>query len=143
MDIFFLQEVSPEVYGRVYAEKVAENIGGGLEVRIGLHTQHLPIFVRMLDKDSVVGYENGLKSLIPTALVFGVLGYPFVLPDMIGGNAYKNSTTQTGDLLGRLIFYALDLQFDFSCEHFSTKHFLLTVISNPFCCLVLIIFFIV
>jgi len=40
----------------------------------------------MLDKDSVWGHDNGLRSIIPTALAFGVAGYPFVLPDMIGGN---------------------------------------------------------
>jgi hypothetical protein len=44
----------------------------------------------MLDKDSRWGYDNGLKSLIPTNLHFGILGYPFVLPDMIGGNVYGN-----------------------------------------------------
>jgi len=43
----------------------------------------------MLDKDSVWGYDNGLKTLIPTLLHFGILGYPYTLPDMIGGNAYN------------------------------------------------------
>lgn len=43
----------------------------------------------MLDKDSVWGYDNGLRSIIPTALLFGLVGYPFVLPDMIGGNGYS------------------------------------------------------
>ena len=42
----------------------------------------------MFDKDSRWGYDNGLKSVITTLLHFAVLGYPFVLPDMIGGNAY-------------------------------------------------------
>jgi len=42
----------------------------------------------MLDKDSNWGYDNGLKAMIPTLLHFGIIGYPFTLPDMIGGNAY-------------------------------------------------------
>jgi alpha-glucosidase (family GH31 glycosyl hydrolase) len=42
----------------------------------------------MLDKDSSWDYTNGLKSMIPSLLLFSVLGYPFALPDMIGGNAY-------------------------------------------------------
>jgi len=40
----------------------------------------------MLDKFSDWGHNNGLRSIIPTALAFGIAGYPFVLPDMIGGN---------------------------------------------------------
>jgi len=42
----------------------------------------------MPDKDSSWRHDNGLRSIIPSALVSGILGYPFVLPDMIGGNAY-------------------------------------------------------
>jgi len=42
----------------------------------------------MLDKDTAWSHDNGLRSIIPTALVSGILGYPFVLPDMIGGNGY-------------------------------------------------------
>ena len=60
-----------------------------LEVRVGARTQSLPVFVRMMDKISTWDYELGLKSLIPTALTFSILGYPFILPDMIGGNAYQ------------------------------------------------------
>ena len=60
------------------------------EVRVGYRTQTQPIFVRMMDKFSNWGHDNGLKSVIPCALTFGILGYPFVLPDMIGGNAYDN-----------------------------------------------------
>ena len=41
-----------------------------------------------MDKDSSWGYDNGLRALIPNVLTYGVIGYPFVLPDMIGGNAY-------------------------------------------------------
>lgn len=42
----------------------------------------------MGDKESRWGFDNGLKSLIPTVLTMGILGYPYVLPDMIGGNGY-------------------------------------------------------
>ncbi|KAK3087194.1 hypothetical protein FSP39_002944 [Pinctada imbricata] len=38
------------------------------EVRVGFKSQNLPIFVRMLDKDTNWDYTNGLKTLIPTAL---------------------------------------------------------------------------
>lgn len=61
-----------------------------IETRTAHLNQKLPIFIRMLDKDSRWGYNNGLKSMIPTLLQFGIVGYPFVLPDMIGGNAYSD-----------------------------------------------------
>jgi hypothetical protein len=44
--------------------------------------------VRMGDRDTVWGVDNGLRSLIPALLTSAVLGYPFCLPDMVGGNAY-------------------------------------------------------
>ena len=55
-------------------------------MRAAFRNQQLPVFVRMLDKDSAWGQSNGLRSLIPTALAYSIAGYPFVLPDMIGGN---------------------------------------------------------
>jgi len=48
----------------------------------------------MLDKDSAWGRDNGLRSIIPTALTFGISGYPFVLPDMIGGNGIMDDLDQ-------------------------------------------------
>lgn len=64
------------------------------EIRVGASTQHFPLFVRLLDKDSLWDYYNGLRSVIPHMLLFGVIGYPFLLPDMIGGNAYNYFTIQ-------------------------------------------------
>ena len=37
----------------------------------------------MLDKDTYWGSNNGLATLIPTLLHFGLIGYPFVLPGFI------------------------------------------------------------
>jgi alpha-glucosidase (family GH31 glycosyl hydrolase) len=78
---------SPDEYSISYA-KMSARLGKMIEVRTGCQTQDLPIFVRMLDKDSRWGFDNGLKSVVTTALVMSILGYPFILPDMIGGNAY-------------------------------------------------------
>ena len=41
----------------------------------------------MMDKDSVWGAENGLESLIPHLITASLLGYHYILPDMVGGNA--------------------------------------------------------
>ena len=45
-----------------------------IEVRVGSRTQSVPIFVRMLDKDSFWGYENGIKTLITTLLQMSMSG---------------------------------------------------------------------
>ena len=80
-----------DVYPRSWIELAAKaDLSHRQEVRVGYHTQRMPIFVRMMDKLSNWGHDNALKSVIPCALTFGILGYPFVLPDMIGGNAYSD-----------------------------------------------------
>ncbi|BFZ23821.1 hypothetical protein BsWGS_26861 [Bradybaena similaris] len=45
--------------------------------------------VRMVDRDSNWSHELGVQTLIPTTLIFGLMGYPYVLPDLIGGDAYS------------------------------------------------------
>ncbi len=67
---------------------MSDTFGGMIEVRVGRLSQRLASFVRMLDKDSRWGSDNGLATLIPSLLQMSFSGYPFVLPDMIGGNGY-------------------------------------------------------
>jgi alpha-glucosidase (family GH31 glycosyl hydrolase) len=59
------------------------------EVRSGWGNQRAPILFRQWDKSCTWGTDNGLKSVITGALTMGLAGYPFVLPDMVGGNAYR------------------------------------------------------
>ncbi|XP_068156741.1 myogenesis-regulating glycosidase [Drosophila tropicalis] len=73
-----------------YVRTVA-SFGAMVEVRSGQGTQDLPIFVRIVDKDSEWGWNNGLVTLITSLLQMNLNGYPFVLPDMIGGNGYDDS----------------------------------------------------
>uniref|UniRef100_A0A182PF15 Uncharacterized protein n=1 Tax=Anopheles epiroticus TaxID=199890 RepID=A0A182PF15_9DIPT len=70
-----------------YLRTVAR-FGDLVEVRSALGTQDLPVFVRMIDKDSNWGWNNGLPTLITTLLQLNMVGYPLVLPDMVGGNGY-------------------------------------------------------
>lgn len=72
---------SPNQYSESYA-KMASKLGPMIEVRVGSHTQDLPNFVRMLDKESRWGFDNGLRSVLTTALTFSILGYPFILPGL-------------------------------------------------------------
>ena len=64
----------PAVFSTAYVSAVAQ-FGNLVEVRTGRHSQHLPIFVRMLDKFSTWGYDNGLKSMVTTLLQFGIVGW--------------------------------------------------------------------
>ena len=77
----------PGVFSSSYVETCAL-FGSMVEVRTGRHSQQLPVWVRMLDKFSTWGLDNGLKSMVTTLLQFGLVGHPFVLPDMVGGNGY-------------------------------------------------------
>ena len=79
----------PQEYSQAYIEKVCSKFPLS-EVRVAMNTNSYGGLVRMGDKDSVWGVDNGLQSLIPSLLTSSVLGYPFTLPDIIGGNAYWN-----------------------------------------------------
>ncbi|KAK9907636.1 hypothetical protein WJX75_007337 [Coccomyxa subellipsoidea] len=80
---------NPTEYTRLWVSEVAGQFQGGVcEVRTGHKTQGVALFTRMGDRFSTWDVSNGLQSIIPTLLTSGVLGYPFCLPDMIGGNAY-------------------------------------------------------
>eukprot|EP00112_Aurelia_sp_Birch-Aquarium-sp1_P011954 Seg251.3 transcript_id=Seg251.3/GoldUCD/mRNA.D3Y31 product="Myogenesis-regulating glycosidase" protein_id=Seg251.3/GoldUCD/D3Y31 len=70
--------------------QIASSFGGLSEVRVGYGNQNCSLFVRLLDRTSAWGIDNGLKSVLTATLTFGILGYPFVLPDMVGGNAYSS-----------------------------------------------------
>lgn len=61
-----------------------------MEVRSGQGTQDLPIYLRIIDKDSEWTWLNGLPTLVTTLLQLNMVGYGYVLPDMIGGNGYAN-----------------------------------------------------
>ena len=74
-------------YTHAYIQWVAETFST-CEARSGWYNQTAPIFFRIWDLWSAWGHDNGLRSIIPSVLTMSVTGYPYVLPDMIGGNAY-------------------------------------------------------
>ena len=84
----------PQEYSQAYVENVCSKFPLS-EVRVGMGTNSYTGLVRMGDKDTVWGVDNGLQSLIPSLLTSAVIGYPFTLPDIIGGNAYWNQTPDT------------------------------------------------
>ncbi|XP_013142492.1 PREDICTED: uncharacterized family 31 glucosidase KIAA1161-like [Papilio polytes] len=78
---------------RDYVRTVAE-FGPMIEIRAGMRTQDLPVFVRMVDKDTLWGFDNGLATLVTTLLAMNLNGYSLVLPDMIGGNGYNEKPSK-------------------------------------------------
>ncbi|XP_014228914.1 myogenesis-regulating glycosidase [Trichogramma pretiosum] len=82
------EDLQPGLYTNQYVTALWDNFNSMIEVRVGWRTQDLPIFVRMIDKDSRWTLNNGLPTLVTTLLQMNLQGYVFVLPDMIGGNGY-------------------------------------------------------
>ncbi|XP_028038022.1 myogenesis-regulating glycosidase [Bombyx mandarina] len=76
-----------------YVRAVAK-FGPMIEIRAGMRTQDLPVFVRMVDKDTLWDFNNGLATLVTTLLQMNLNGYTLVLPDMIGGNGYNESPSK-------------------------------------------------
>ena len=55
-------------------------------MRVAHRNQQHGIFYRILDRKSDWTIQDGLKSVVTATLHFSIVGYPFVLPDIIGGN---------------------------------------------------------
>ena len=88
--LYFPDSTHPATYTQQYIAFAASfNWSSRAEVRVGYFTQEYPIFVRMLDRNSTWGTDNGLHSVVTTALTMSMMGYNFIIPDMIGGNMYN------------------------------------------------------
>lgn len=83
----------PNLITTEYIREVAK-FGPMIEVRSGQNSQDLPVFLRITDKDSLWTWNNGLPTLITTLLQLNMVGYSFVLPDMIGGNGYEGAPSK-------------------------------------------------
>jgi alpha-glucosidase (family GH31 glycosyl hydrolase) len=104
--------VSPNGYSARYVEFAAAQPGLN-EVRTAYWSQRAPITLRVFDLFSTWGLDNGLAALPVRLLTLGMLGYPFVLPDMIGGNQYGTQRC-TGEMLVRwtqATAFTLSMQF--------------------------------
>ncbi|NXP47795.1 MYORG glycosidase, partial [Heliornis fulica] len=93
----------PSIWSRRYTE-MAIPFYELAEVRVGYQSQNISCFFRIIDRDSVWGYELGLKSLIPTVLTISMLGYPFISADMIGGNFFPNKTDGAVEIPDRELY---------------------------------------
>lgn len=77
---------NPNYYTYYYVELASQFALS--EVRVGYKSQKFPVFVRLLDRRSDWDSQGGLRSVLSAALTFSILGYSFIIPDMVGGNHY-------------------------------------------------------
>jgi alpha-glucosidase (family GH31 glycosyl hydrolase) len=78
----------PVEYADVYNREAAAQFPWN-EARVGIYSQRLGIVQRLIDKHSIWGPENGLGALIPEMIIVSLRGYPYAMPDMVGGNQYE------------------------------------------------------
>jgi len=97
-------DIQPGIFTREYVRALADNFDDNIEVRVGWHSQDLPIFVRMIDKDTKWTWSNGLPTLVTTLLQMNLNGYVHVLPDMIGGNGYLNGSLEATENPSKELF---------------------------------------
>ncbi|XP_070543125.1 myogenesis-regulating glycosidase-like [Ptychodera flava] len=97
---------NPLMYSHRLVEMALE-FGPETQIGVGHSTQAVPLFIRMGEKSSGWGYNNGIKAIIPTVLQYGLIGYPYVIPAPIGGNPYLNEmnlATETAGLPDRELY---------------------------------------
>lgn len=123
------ERIQPNDYSHRYVEFVARHFDV-CEVRSGWMNQTAPIFFRQWDKTTQWGLDNGLQSVITGILSLSLAGYPFVLPDMIGGNAYNEVAeaelmirwTQLNALLPAMQFSLAPWDYGSECDELCRRY---------------------
>ncbi|MEM1557540.1 MAG: glycoside hydrolase family 31 protein, partial [Thermoproteota archaeon] len=81
--------ITPNQYTDEWLRFIFENHYNLAEARVGYLVQRFGIIAREGDKESSWGLDNGLYAAVTQALALSMTGYPYIMPDMIGGNQYK------------------------------------------------------
>ncbi|RLF19612.1 MAG: hypothetical protein DRZ82_05045 [Thermoprotei archaeon] len=81
--------LKPNQYTDEWIRFIAENHYDLAEVRVGFLAQRYGVVTREGDKESIWGLNGGLYATITQALTLSITGYPYIMPDMIGGNEYE------------------------------------------------------
>jgi alpha-glucosidase (family GH31 glycosyl hydrolase) len=132
------QTIDPNEYTQLYVDAVAKHYRL-TEVRSGWKNQRAPIFFRQWDKTTSWGLDNGLHSVLTGILALGMSGYPFVLPDMIGGNEYEEKAdaemmirwTQLNALLPAMQFSLPPWEYGGECAAICREYAKLHVAYTP------------
>ncbi len=72
-------------YTDLFMEFAARHAYHLAEFRVHWLSQRLGVITRLGGKDTVWGLDNGLRAVITQSLTHGLLGYPYLIPDMIVG----------------------------------------------------------
>jgi alpha-glucosidase (family GH31 glycosyl hydrolase) len=81
--------LTPNQYTDEWLRFIAENQYDLAEARVGYLAQRYGVVAREGDKESTWGLDEGLRASITQALTLSITGYPYIMPDMIGGNEYQ------------------------------------------------------
>uniref|UniRef100_H2YJT3 Glycoside hydrolase family 31 N-terminal domain-containing protein n=1 Tax=Ciona savignyi TaxID=51511 RepID=H2YJT3_CIOSA len=119
LNFTFQREANPSEFTRLYAETAVQVGGGMMEMRSSWKMQEHNFYMRLMDKGSSWGDLRGFSTVIPTALTFSMLGYPYVLPDMIGGNAYVFGVANDNKPSRELYIRWIELSAFLPCMQFS------------------------
>ena len=79
--------LDPNDYTRQSAE-LASTFGNMVSVQSAYKCQNLSILIRLADGTSSWNGIGGLQSIIPSVLTLGIIGYPFIIPEAVGGSAF-------------------------------------------------------
>lgn len=72
--------------------KVAVEIKIQTITTFAVRSQKSGALILLSSKSSSWSYNGGLRSVIPSALTLGILGYPFIIPNIVGGPGSDNTT---------------------------------------------------
>ncbi|XP_022328253.2 myogenesis-regulating glycosidase-like [Crassostrea virginica] len=64
-----------------------------LQTTCAYKSQKHSMYVHLGRKEAKWGADNGLQSVIPAVLTLGILGYPFVIPDVVGGSCMNGNAS--------------------------------------------------
>jgi hypothetical protein len=73
---------------------LASNATPAVILQSAYRCQRLPVLVRLSDGTSTWNGTAGLSSVVPSILTLGLIGYPFVLPESVGGPGYDGPPTK-------------------------------------------------
>ncbi|ESO92830.1 hypothetical protein LOTGIDRAFT_120394 [Lottia gigantea] len=84
---------NPCEYTTKYVE-LAQTFDSRVIVQSGYQTQKFPIYIEIPEHIASWSKDNGLPSIIPTVITYGLLGYHFVIPGPIGGISLVNDNNK-------------------------------------------------